>query len=561
MTKRGRRGRRVRADDFESIRSGVGLDASEVDVTQLAVEALLYQADCARTDPRAFFEFVMREEHTRAELVTMPHQRLAFEFLMAHEQCVLRLPVGTSKTYLMTAFTLWLLGQDATSRGAFVSATQTQAMKPLSAVRDIIEESRELQMVFPKLRRSARKADSWNMYEITVDRPPGIRDPSLVAVGIDGAIAGARLSWAVVDDILDRENTATLAGLKKVHDWFDSSVLSRIDPNGGRIVVTNTPWHPEDLTYRLESAGWPTLTMDVLGNVRLNNVPHWDSTEIIPSARPGEVYRLAAHAEPKDSRDEVCEETVPLWPDRYGWEAIDKLKRDHLPQRFNQLYLCICRDDKSARCKTEWVDACKELGKGSTLVAQYMGVNPTFTGVDLAVGKGAAYDQTAFFTFEQLADGKRRVLDVEFGQYDAPVIVEMLIDKARRFSSVVRVENNAAQSFLLQFARARNASIPLRAHTTGRNKVHPEFGVESLFIELQNAAWIIPCDSTGRCHATVQRWIDECLYYQPGQHVGDVLMAAWFAREQAREFGMSAGVPTMQGVSRAAGIATGLLMR
>jgi hypothetical protein len=532
--------------------------AEELD---LATASVLWHAEKASTDAKEFFAFVMRQEHTGATVECAPHQRVLLDFVTAHPMCVIRMPVGTSKTFCMAAITLHLLGQDVSSRGAIVSATQAQAMKPLSMVRDTIETSDALRLVFPNLRRSTRKTDSWTITEITVARPPGIRDPSLLAVGIDGALSGARLSWCVVDDILDRENTATPAGLQKVHEWFDSTVLSRLDPDGGRCVVTNTPWNPDDLTYRLEAAGWPTLSMDVAGNLKITNAPDFDTDDIVPSAREGEVYRLAQHDEPRNASGEVYEESVPLWPTRYSWEQIEALRTKHLPHRFNQLYFCICRADDTARCKTDWIDRCKAHGRGITLVTEYNGANTTFTGVDLAVGKGASYDATAFFTFEHLPDGKRKILDVEFGQWDAPTIVSKLIDKAQRYKSIVRVENNAAQDYIRQFARAQNASVPIRAHATGRGKAHPEYGVEGLFIELQNGAWIIPCDIHGRCHPAVQQWVNDCLYYQPDAHTGDVLMAAYLAREQAREFGMAAGVTAIGAVNRAAGLATSLLTR
>ena len=520
---------------------GRGLDPQAVQDEQDVVNWLLWRAQQSREDVKTFFESVMRHETKRTLLTCAPHQRVLFDFVEKYARCVIRMPVGTSKTFSMAALTLHLLGRDPSSRGAIVSATQAQAQKPLSMVRDTIESSDDLALVFPKLKKSRRKTDSWSQSEITVDRPPGIRDPSLIAVGIDGAISGARLSWIVVDDILDRENTSTQAGLQKVHDWFDSSVLSRIDPGVGRIVVTNTPWHPDDLTYKLEAAGWPTMTIDVLGNIRLANCDDFDSPDIVPSARPGEVYRLSAYNEPQNSSGEVVDEIEPLWADRYPWSEIEELKRAHLPHRFNQLYLCICRSDETARCKIEWIEKCKEQGRGLSLMSSYSGTNPTITGVDLAVGRGSQYDQTALFTFEQHANGKRQIIDIEFGQWDAPTIVKKLLHKAEVYGSIVRVENNAAQDYLIQFARAANASIPIKAHATGRAKAHPEFGVEGIFIEIQNGAWIIPCGAAGRCHPAVQRWIDECLYYQPGAHVGDLLMASWFAREQARALGFSAG--------------------
>lgn len=551
---------RMRAEDYREALEGRGLSQQNIEDELLVYSYFAEQADAAGKDPKAFFEFVVKHETTGADLKCEPHQRVIFDFVMAHRLCVVRLPAGTSKTFSMGTLTMYLLGQDPTGRGAIVSSTQGQAMKPLAMVRDTIESSQRLRMVFPKLRKSLRKTDEWTQTEITVDRPPAIRDASLVAVGIDGAIAGARLSWIVVDDILDRENTASAAGLQKVHEWFDSTVLSRIDPGTGRIVVTNTPWHPEDLTYRLEEAGWPTLTMDVEGNITLSNCPDWDSPDITPSARPGEVYRLATHNEPKDVQGQVCQETVPLWPQRYSWDDIAELRKNHLLHRFNQLYMCVCRSDETAKCKVEWVETCKAAGRGQTLVSMYAGGGLTITGVDLAVGKGSQYDNTAFFTFEQLEDGHRRILDVEFGQWDAPTIVDKLILKHRSYKSLVMVENNAAQDYLRQFVLKKNASIPIKAHTTGRGKSHPEYGVEGIFLEMMNGAWIIPSSGSGQVHPAVEKWISECLYYNPDGHPGDVLMASWLAVELARQMGFGGQKGVLQGVLQKRPVLSGALL-
>lgn len=509
--------------------------APAADEIALATEALLVDAQLAREDPKAFFSFVMREETTHQPIVAQPHQRVLFDFVMAFARCVIRMPTGASKTFCMSALTMWLLGQDPTVRGALISSTQGQAAKPLKMVADYLTQpqlSAFVRLAFPALQRSQRKADPWSQSAITVDRLAGIRDPSLVAIGVDGALPGARLAWAVVDDILDRENTSTPAGRDKVHEFVDSTVLPRMDPHESRIVVCNTPWHPDDVTYRLERAGWPTLTMDVEGGITLSNVPDsWDTPDLRPSKSPGEVYRLAEH-DPDD------EETKPLWPLRFDRERIEELRRTHLPHRFNQLYLCKCRDNEQARCKLEWLDKCKLLGRGMSLVGEYRGPHATVTGVDLGVGQDAdKHDRSAFVTVELLPSGKRRLLDVEAGRWDGPTIVAKIIRKHRQYNSIVRVENNSAQDYILQFVRASNASVPVKAHTTGRQKANPEFGIESIFVELANGGWIIPCDVRGHCHPSVQQLLDGWLYYDPGpgKHTPDLVMAAWFAREQARD--------------------------
>lgn len=494
-----------------------------------ATRQLLREAGEARGSMPAFFEFVMREEKGQGAIRCAPHELALFDFTMAFPQCVVRMPVGTSKTFCTAALTAWTIGQDVTARGAVVSARQEQARKPVAMVRDYIDTNPALRLVFPHLARSPRQADPWTQTAITVNRPAGIRDPSLVAVGIDGGLPGSRLDWILIDDILDRENTSTEEGLAKVNDFVDSIVIPRLNPGVHKLIVTNTPWHPRDLTYALEASGLPTLTMTITGDVHLSNVPaSWDSPHIRPGRKSGEWYRLTAH-------DPDSDETVPLWPERFPQSVIDQLRREHLPHRFAQLYMCQCRDEAGARCKREWVAKC--MAKGLDGVRSYSGGNPTITGVDLAVGKTRAAAATVFFTLELLPNGQRRILDVDIGQWDGPTIVDKLLAKAHAYNSIVVVENNNCQSFIRQFALERTASVPIRSHHTGGNKADPRFGVESLFVELQNGAWLIPCSSFGKMSPGVERFVNDCLNYVPSKHTGDALMAAWIAREQARKFG------------------------
>jgi len=500
---------------------------------ELVAEHLLLLQDRARQDPAEFFELVMEEENTRAPIKVAPHQRVLLDFIMAHPLCVILLPINHAKTYSQAGLALWLLGRDPSMRGSIVSATQRQAEKPLAMARDYIDSSRALKWVWPELSRSKNIHDPWSQTSIVIDRPYGIRDPSLYAVGFEGAIAGSRLSWVLVDDLVNEENSRTQDGRSKVESWFWASVRSRLDPSGGRIAVTNTANHPEDLPHRLKRSGWPALTMRIDGTIILENTS-WDSPHIRPSTPASYECRLIAH-DPDPSNEET------LWPERFPRTSVEQLRREFLPHKFNQLYMNLCRDDGTARCKIEWVDECKRLAtlEGITgMVSEYTGPNLTLTGVDLAIRPGEGHDDTAFFTFEARPDGVRVILDVEIGQWDGPTIVDKLFDKHKRYNSIVRVETVAAQDFIRQFALDRDRSIPVKPHvTSAQGKAHPQFGVEGLFLEFSNSAWRIPCDKRGVVHPQVQRFIDACLYYTPQHHTDDVLMAAFFAREQARDWG------------------------
>lgn len=569
-------------------------DPNNAEHVEAVGKLLLQKAEAARKRPSDFLAFVMREQTSRRKIKTAPHQSVGLDFMWDHKECVAMWPAGSSKTFCVATLTLFLIGQDPTSRGAIVSATQAQAKKILSVVRDYIETSAELKMVFPDLKPSERQGDPWRDDRIVVHRPAGIPDPTLCAIGIDGGLPGARLNWIVVDDILTRENTATQEQRAKVLEFLDSTVISRLDPVGGRIIVNNTAWHPQDLVHVLEAAGWATLRMTITGDVTVKDdkrrmdhgLPPWDHELLIPKYDEGDDYTLRLVREGVDD----SKHEIPLWPERFfylPWELPDGTKlpptkdwdeavrraladienkraRHVVGGEFNRLYMNITRDDSTAFCKQEYIDACKAAARAEkhfSMVSTYDGPNPTFTGVDLAVSPGEENDDVAFFTFEVLPDRRRKILDIEIGQWSGPVIVRMIIAKQKAYNSVVRVENNAAQDFIRQFALQEDASLPVKPHCTGRTKAHPEYGVPGGFAEMSNGAWLIPNDKNGKCHPMVQKWVDGCLYYSPAKHTDDSVMAWYFAREQAKEWGLLAPPPKGSKAGSAGALAASILAR
>lgn len=549
-------------------------DPSNPEHVEAVQKLLMAKAARARESLPDFFEFVMREERTGRPIRCAPHQRVGFDFMMDNPECVLIWPAGASKTIMLVAVTLFLLGRDVTTRGLVVSKTQEQAQKLVKLVASYIEHSAELRLVFPHLRRS--RAESWREDRIIIERPAGIRDASVAAVGLEtGRVQGSRLNWAIADDTLDQENTSSPEQRKKTIDFIDQGVRTRLDPSDARFVVSNTAWHPEDLVHHLSTkGGLPLLRMTITGdvyvtdgarNTRAGKEP-WDHELLRPKYASGEDYacRLIRPGIDDSLND------VPLFPERFfyfDWElpdgtrlppakdmeeAIERARIDienkrlqyiASPGTFNRFFMGIARDDESAACKIEWIEKCKAAAREYghfDLVSEYRGPNPTFTGIDLAIGLGEEHDETAFFTFELLADRRRRILDVESGRWDFPTVVRKIIQKQRAYGSVVRIENNQAQDTFRQAALQLDAALPIKPHTTGRAKAHPEHGIPGGFVEIANGAWLIPNDRYGRCHPHVQKWIDGCLYYSASKHTNDTVMAWYFAREQAKEWGLLA---------------------
>ncbi len=252
------------------------------------------------------------------------------------------------------------------------------------------------------------------------------------------------------------------------------------------------------------------------------------------------------------------------WPERWSTERIELVRADLGPLEYARQLLCQARDDTSARFKREWIDTCLEKGLGvpyceSIVDAYYAddelpegvdsweelragqetiwrltGKCSVVTGVDLAVRPEDSADETVLFTIMVDEKGNRRVLNITAGRWTGPDILRKIQDVYEAFGGIMVVENNAAQQYIVQFLQ-ENTAIPVIPFTTGRNKAHPEFGVESLAAELAGGKWVIP-NMGGVVHKEVGEWVNELLFYDPREHTGDRVMASWFAREGARRF-------------------------
>lgn len=486
------------------------------------LKALQATVACARADPNTFIELVMRDEFTGRPVQQAACHEAWHTAASEHDRLCLFAHIESGKTNQFVGRVLWELGRNPNLRVALVSNTYKQAEKLVRAVAKYIEHSEALHMVFPRL----KPADPWTNAYFNVECDVIKKDPSVQAVGVHGNILGARLDLVILDDILDYENTVTKRQREELVAWYQATFSGRLTSEG-RVICIGTAWHPDDIMHRWEgSALWETLRF-----------PVYD------------------------------EQGRPLWPSRWPRDRIERKRIELGPLEFARQMLCKARDDNESRFKQEWIDGCLEEGDGArhaTSAVEFFeengGLRPDWwdeeededvieavgrllgadhpgrfvTGVDLAVQRHSAADETSLFTIYAREDGKRQVVEIRSGKWTGPEIVNRVIDTHQRFGSIVVVENNAAQDFILQFVREQNVTVPILPFTTGKNKAHPEFGVESIAAEFAARRWVIPSHNGAPVDVEVDKWIQEMLFYDPRAHSGDRLMACWFAREIAR---------------------------
>jgi hypothetical protein len=495
------------------------------DPVAIAESARKARITCARNDVNTFLELVLKDEVTGRAVEQADCHVEWHEACDRHDRVILYSHIESGKTQQISiGRTLFELGKKPNLRIALVSATERLGQKNLGLIAHYIESSEELHAIFPKL----VPGEPWTATSITVKSDIHKRDPSVQILGVHGGILGARLDLIILDDILTYENTLTPHRRQDTWNWYHSTLAGRLTANG-RVIAIGTAWHPEDLLHRLAAQ------------------PRW--------------YCMRYPVE-----DSVG---APMWPLRWPKDRIDVKRTELGPLEFARQMLCQARDDAEARFQKTWIDQCLEAGdkcQPATSALDFFRKHPKLappawfsennpeladamdvlnrmevgiagrflTGVDLAVQRHSAADETVIFTIYAHTDGRRQPAEVLAGKWTGPEIVRNILSAIKRFGSMALVENNAAQHFILQFAIEIGGVVPIFPFTTGKNKVNPVYGVESLAAEFANAHWLIPSKGGVAICPQMQKWIQEMLFYDPNGHTGDRLMASWFCRELAR---------------------------
>ncbi len=456
----------------------------------------------ARQDPATFAAMVLRDEKTNRRIALAPVHKRWHDLWTEHDWTVFWAHYEAGKTQQAIARVLWELGRNPNLRIAIISKTARQAEKIMRSLAQYITKSDDLKDVFPKL--APGSGMPWNTQQITVERDTISKDPSVQALGImRGAVMGSRIDIAIVDDAFDLENTSTDDNRHAAVAWLRAQLFTRM-VEGSKMRFIGNAWHPRD-------------PMHVFAKE-----PRFMGFRFPVRSEEGELS----------------------WPERWSNERIAQEMETLGPMEGPRQLFCKAYDDTTARFQQRWLDDCMALGNGYRLVHS-VDVLPDgyaiFTGVDLSMGEHPERgDLTCFFTLMLHPNGKRQVLNIESGRWQADEILRRIDDHAKRYPGIIIVENNHAQQFIVQLARKAPRGT-IRAFRTGKNKADPLFGVESMAAEMQGSKWIIPSKAGKPLGVETDAWLQDMLYYDPRSHTGDRLMASWFAREGASALERSRG--------------------
>ncbi|CAM4098498.1 phage terminase large subunit [Paenibacillus alkaliterrae] len=141
----------------------------------------------------------------------------------------------------------------------------------------------------------------------------------VTAAGVGGAITGKGAKIAIIDDpVKNAEEANSEVMREKVWDWYQSTLYTRLTPDGC-IIVVMTRWHEDDLVGRLLKK---------------------EADEIREGTHKGEQWTVINFPAIAESNDFLGrKEGEPLWPE-FGFDAhrLEQIKSDVGSYVFNALY-------------------------------------------------------------------------------------------------------------------------------------------------------------------------------------------------------------------------------
>jgi predicted phage terminase large subunit-like protein len=204
------------------------------------------------------------------------------------------------------AFPAFLLGHDPTLRIIAASYSDSLAVAHSNDFRRLVH-SKEYKRLFPNTCIDPTKNTESEVR--TTQR--GFR----LATSVGGALTGRGGQLIIIDDPIKPDDAASEIARRRVIDWYEKTVTSRLDDKGeGAIILVMQRLHVDDLAgHLLEAGGWDHLALPAVAEIE----------EEISLGR-GRVH--------------IRRQGELLFPARESQAVLDQLKRDMGTHAFSAQY-------------------------------------------------------------------------------------------------------------------------------------------------------------------------------------------------------------------------------
>lgn len=376
-----------------------------------------------------------------------------------------------------------------------IGKTQGTAAKSLKVIKTELEQNAKLIGDWGSFFDASGK---WTDTAIQVFRTSNLKDYTVEAVGVGGAITGGHFDVIIIDDPCDDENTKTAERRRSMLNWFEGTVMPLLDPNGHAVVI-GTRKHFGDLySSLLDNPFWNVI--------RKQAIIQWPDSWTVEYAKDEHgVILLDDAGKPRIEKVNVVGPSKVLWPARWPIEKLIAKMESMQRTIFNREYQNEIGSDEIATVKAAWLTTAKERGKGRGWMSREEGLERGFLffqGADLAFVDSAeraekadsdysvvvtiAFDPTTHDRHLARLARRRGMTQGElqtFLKTEAALFVPGLVWSF--------IEQNAAGR-LIQLGVQHSSSLPFVGQTTGSNKVDPYRGLPVIATHFEAGRYILP---------------------------------------------------------------------
>jgi predicted phage terminase large subunit-like protein len=233
------------------------------------------------------------------------------------------------------------------------------------------------------------------------------KEPTIIGVGLGGAIEGARFTLGVLDDPIDLKSMNSEAERRKAKQWYDNTFYPRLEPDA-RVWIIGSAWHQDDLYVHI-------------------------------AKKPGMASKTYI-AITDDSKQTV------LCPERWSYARLMEQRAHMGSAAFNLRFMNDRKAKEGTTFKDDWL-------------RYYDTVDETFLkiyqGWDLAISERDEAHYTACATIGISKDNFIYVLDMIRKRMMFPEQLKMVGEQARRYRNFMKagIESVSYQRALAQHSR------------------------------------------------------------------------------------------------------------
>lgn len=495
---------------------------------------------------------------------TFPHQQQWVDW--ANDASARHILIVTapdcSKSQTFRDHMLHTLARKPTSRMAYATHAEGRAVATVSWMKSVIEDNSMLARVAGEMRPASDEKRTWAVNRFLVrqrsfDAGRDQVDYSMLGLGAQSQVAGARLDLFVVDDI-DGKDSLTPGERYAIFERIITVYKERLGPSGRLVVICNR-WDENDvaghiIAHEQENPGlWKIRVSPAIIRERDKEVSG-DWGEVIWPERFGLPVGFDTTA------------SVPAngpWTHKRAWEYFEDLRTFLSPRRFALRYQNKPGSDVQKDFTDEVIAPAKARGADVSLGSVPVD-SLVIAGMDPASVGGAG-----FVTLAIRPDGRMQLVDLAWGTNRRDAGLREWIREQRRWG--VRHWAIEAQGGFKTWAEGDDVQSAVReagavafTPSTNWNKHTEDVGVSSL-VPVVRDLLIIP-QATEEDRARCKVLLDHLASYRPPQWVGgrmiktsmpyDLLMALWVAVRMIREKGLvpKVGADTMAWLAPHAGV-------